>query len=93
MLHVMSAMFPPVVQQLGTTFTTRTCDERCRCMQNGSLSCEPINCDNKAFCGLEDDIFDCHCQEGYIGDGTKCRRKTSFIHLKFRVLNHASVIT
>ncbi|XP_071845759.1 uncharacterized protein [Apostichopus japonicus] len=61
-------------QKLGANFTTRTCDERCVCSSNHTPSCGNISCHNKAFCGLVGGKHDCHCEDGYIGDGTSCRR-------------------
>ncbi|PIK46687.1 putative IgGFc-binding protein [Apostichopus japonicus] len=49
------------------------CDQFCTCME-GELSCFSYSCDANANCTVEGGVRDCHCNEGYIGNGATCRK-------------------
>ncbi|XP_072014974.1 zonadhesin-like [Amphiura filiformis] len=71
----------------GSTFTTSGCSERCTC-SNGNTMCESITCSRYGFCGLQEGVYGCHCNQYYTGDGVECTsiygRCFSMGHPRFR---------
>ncbi|KAJ8019625.1 Ryncolin-4 [Holothuria leucospilota] len=48
------------------------CSEKCTC-QNGQLTCDSnYRCGSNAACRVEDGVRQCHCNDGYEGDGETC---------------------
>ncbi|KAI8485101.1 hypothetical protein Bbelb_372070 [Branchiostoma belcheri] len=58
---------------VGSTWFTENCNERCTCNGKNDLSCEAVSCHADAFCGVQEQIYGCHCNDGFIGDGIECR--------------------
>ncbi|XP_035672719.1 IgGFc-binding protein-like [Branchiostoma floridae] len=58
---------------VGTTWFTANCAEQCTCNAKNDLTCEPVSCHADAFCGAQEQVFGCHCNEGFVGDGIECR--------------------
>ncbi|XP_072039427.1 zonadhesin-like [Amphiura filiformis] len=59
---------------IGTSYYTTNCVQYCTCQQGGSFTCENSQClADLAFCGTQNNIYGCHCNDGYSGDGiTQC---------------------
>ncbi|XP_071790422.1 zonadhesin-like [Asterias amurensis] len=55
-----------------TVYTPGCFTERI-CTGNNVVTSADLNCDENAFCGInEDGLHGCHCRAGYIGDGKTC---------------------
>ncbi|XP_066276578.1 IgGFc-binding protein-like [Branchiostoma lanceolatum] len=59
--------------QVGSSWVTANCAEQCTCNAKNSLTCEAVSCHADAFCGVQEEIFGCHCNDGFVGDGIECR--------------------
>ncbi|XP_071849672.1 ryncolin-4-like isoform X2 [Apostichopus japonicus] len=56
----------------GETYTSPSCDKTCVC-ENDYLICNVTEgCDFNADCEYRNDILQCYCRQGYLGDGLKC---------------------
>ncbi|XP_078695151.1 uncharacterized protein LOC144924079 isoform X4 [Branchiostoma floridae x Branchiostoma belcheri] len=48
------------------------CNRRCQCISKNNIQCTEVTCDENAFCGIQNGIQGCHCNNGYVGSGSFC---------------------
>ncbi|XP_019617020.1 PREDICTED: IgGFc-binding protein-like isoform X1 [Branchiostoma belcheri] len=48
------------------------CNRRCQCISKNNIQCTEVTCDENAFCGIQNGIQGCHCNNGYVGNGSYC---------------------
>eukprot|EP00058_Branchiostoma_floridae_P017176 XP_002602664.1 hypothetical protein BRAFLDRAFT_72968 [Branchiostoma floridae] len=48
------------------------CDRRCTCVSRNNIQCTDVSCHADAYCGIQNGVQGCHCNPGYVGNGTIC---------------------
>ncbi|XP_078681185.1 IgGFc-binding protein-like [Branchiostoma floridae x Branchiostoma belcheri] len=48
------------------------CNRRCTCVSRNNIQCTDVSCHASAYCGIRNGVQGCHCNPGYIGNGTHC---------------------
>ncbi|KAJ8033995.1 Fibrinogen-like protein A [Holothuria leucospilota] len=56
----------------GEVYTSPSCTQRCYCT-SGQFTCDnAYRCSSNAVCEERNNVLQCYCNEGYIGDGVNC---------------------
>ncbi|KAJ8033993.1 Fibrinogen-like protein A [Holothuria leucospilota] len=60
----------------GAVYITPDCSRRCFC-SSGQFTCDDAyHCDPNAVCEERNNVLQCYCNEGYVGDGVNCTINT-----------------